>query len=73
MSDALQDAKGAAELASKMAGELVGHQSDTALVLAQIAAAQAMIALVERLDAMTADRGSAQPAIRVLAYSPAGW
>ena len=56
-----------------MAAELIGHPSDTALVLAQLATAQAMIALVERLDQMTADKDTDQPAFRVLAYDPSSW
>ena len=73
MSDALQDAKSAADLAAGMIECIQDDAAGTTLVLAQLAAAQAMIALVERLDAMTADKGTEQPAIRVLAYSPAEW
>ena len=73
MSDALQDAKSAADLAADIIEYIRDDAAGTALALAQLAAAQAMIALVERLDAMTADKGAEQPAIRVLAYSPAGW
>ena len=72
MSDALQDAKSAADMASKIAGELYDPPA-TALALAQLATAHAMIALVERLDQMTADKDTDQPAIRVLAYDPSSW
>ena len=52
-------------MAGQMAAELIGHPSDTALVLAQLATAHAIIALVERLDGLTDSAPGAEPALRV--------
>ena len=71
--DALQEARGVAGLASMLVPDIKGDPAGAALACAQLATAQAMIALVERLDQMTADKGTDQPAIRVLAYDPSSW